>query len=97
MTWDVDTTLANPLTASPCGLLRDPAYREGFAQLAPLGLSYDAWLFFPQLPELFDIAKAYPDTPVIIKHCGGVVRTASYEQHCQDVFDSWSRSMRELA
>ena len=41
--------LANPLTAAPRGLLLDPAYRAGVAQLGALGLSYDAWLFFPQL------------------------------------------------
>jgi L-fuconolactonase len=96
-TYDPDTTLANPLTAAPRGLLLDKTYRDGIAQLAPLGLSYDAWLFFPQLPELFDLAKTYPDTPIIINHCGGVVRIASYADHRKEVFDSWSRSMRELA
>ena len=54
--WDADPSLVNPLTAAPSGLLLDRAYREGVAQLAPLGLSYDAWLFFPQLRELFDLA-----------------------------------------
>jgi L-fuconolactonase len=97
VTWDADTSLANPLTAAPRGLLLDPNYRAGVAQLAPLGLSYDAWLFFPQLPELFDLAKANPDTPIIINHCGGVVRIASYADQRKEVFDHWSRSMRELA
>lgn len=46
-TWDADSTLVNPLSAAPRGLLLDRNYREGFAQLAPLGLSYDAWVFFP--------------------------------------------------
>ena len=97
VTWDADQTLVNPLSAVPRGLLLDRDYRAGVAQLAPLGLSYDAWLFFPQLPELFDLAKANPDTPIIINHCGGVVRIASYEDKRKEVFESWSRSMRELA
>ncbi|WP_186162373.1 amidohydrolase family protein [Burkholderia gladioli] len=97
VTWDADTTLANPLTGAPRGLLLDRRYQEGIAQLAPLGLSYDAWLFFPQLPELFELAKAHPELPIIINHCGGVVRIASYAAHRQDVFEQWSRSMRELA
>ncbi|WP_035477335.1 amidohydrolase family protein [Paraburkholderia phenoliruptrix] len=97
VTWDADPTLVNPLSAAPRGLLLDRNYRAGVAQLGPLGLSYDAWLFFPQLPELFDLAKAYPDTPVIINHCGGIVRIASYEDRRKEVFDSWSQSMRELA
>ncbi|WP_250493147.1 amidohydrolase family protein [Caballeronia sp. GAWG1-1] len=97
VTYDPDTTLANPLTAAPRGLLLDKDYRAGFAQLGPLGLSYDAWLFFPQLPELYDLAKRYPDTPIVINHCGGVVRIASYQDHRKEVFERWSRSMRELA
>lgn len=97
VTWDADQTLVNPLSAAPRGLLLDPNYRAAVAQLGALGLSYDAWLFFPQLPELFDLAKAYPDTPFIINHCGGVVRIASYADKRKEVFDVWSRSMRELA
>lgn len=97
VTWDADQTLVNPLSAAPRGLLLDPDYRAGVAQLGALGLSYDAWLFFPQLPELFDLAKTYPDTPFIINHCGGVVRVASYAGQRAEVFDAWSRSMRELA
>jgi L-fuconolactonase len=97
VTWDADQSLMNPLSAGPRGLLLDPQYRAGVAQLVPLGLSYDAWLFFPQLPELFDLAKSNPDTPVIINHCGGVVRIASYEDKRKEVFDTWSSSMRELA
>ncbi|CAB3739286.1 hypothetical protein LMG27174_06545 [Paraburkholderia rhynchosiae] len=65
--------------------------------MASRGLSYDAWLFFPQLPELFDLAKTYPDMPVITNHCGGVVRIASYADKRKEVFDNWSRSMRQLA
>ncbi|KWA46379.1 amidohydrolase [Burkholderia territorii] len=96
-TWDADPSLANPLSAVPRGLLLDPAYRAGVAQLAPLGLSYDAWLFFPQLPELFDLAKANPDTRIVVNHCGGVVRIASYADRRPEVFERWRASMRELA
>ncbi len=96
-TWDADPTLANPVTAAPRGLLVDRAYRAGLAQLAPLGLSYDAWLFFPQLPELFEAAKALPDTSFIVDHCGGVVRIGAYQDKRDEVFERWSASMRELA
>ncbi|WP_347555640.1 amidohydrolase family protein [Robbsia sp. KACC 23696] len=97
VTYDADSALANPLTAAPPGLLLDKRYREGFSQLGQLGLSYDAWLFFPQLPELFDLAKSYPETPIIINHCGGILRIASYAKHRKETFEVWSRSMRELS
>src|SRR3954451_211656 len=40
----------------PAGLLTHPKVREGFAKLQPLGLSFDAWMYFTQLHELADLA-----------------------------------------
>lgn len=96
-TWDADASLANPLTAAPAGLLLDRAYRDGLAQLAPLGLSYDAWLFFTQLPELIETAKAFPQTTFVVDHCGGIVRIGAYQGRDEEVFACWSASMRRLA
>lgn len=96
-TWDADASLANPLTAAPQGLLLDRGFRAGLAQLGAFDLSFDAWLFFPQLSELIDTAKALPDTTFIVDHCGGVVRIGAYAQHHDEVFERWSASMRELA
>jgi predicted TIM-barrel fold metal-dependent hydrolase len=96
-TWDADASLANPLTAAPPHLLQDASFRAGLAQLAPLGLSFDAWVFFAQLPELIDTATALPDTNFIVDHCGGVVRIGAYDSCRPEVFERWSRSMRELA
>lgn len=56
----------------------DKTYREGVAQPAPLVLSYDAWLFFRQLPELIDLAKSFADTTIVVNHCAGVVDKGSY-------------------
>lgn len=96
-TWDADATLANPLTAAPAGLLLDDAYRAGLAQLAPLGLSYDAWMFFPQLHELFEVAKALSETTIVLDHCGGIVRIGAYQARDIEVFERWRASMRALA
>ncbi len=96
-TWDADPSLANPLTAAPRGLLLDRSYRAGLAQLAPLGLSYDAWLFFTQLPELIETAKALPETTIVVDHCGGVLGIGPYQGRGDEVFARWSASMRELA
>ena len=96
-TWDADGSLANPLTAAPKSLLLDSAFRAGLAQLAPLGLTYDAWVFFSQLPELIDTAKSLPDTTIVVDHCGGVVRIGAYQERQREVFEQWRASIRELA
>src|ERR1700692_3394339 len=46
--WDADPDVAHMYATRPKGLLLDPTFRKGFACLAPLGLSFDAWLFYPQ-------------------------------------------------
>lgn len=96
-TWDSDSSLANPLTAAPQGLLGDAQFRAGLAQLQARGLSYDAWLFWPQLPELIDVAAAFPDLRIIVNHCGGIVRIGAYAERHAEVFEHWSASMKALA
>ena len=51
--------------------------RRGFACLAPLGLSFDAWLFHPQIGELADLARAFPHTKIVLDHCGGPIGIGS--------------------
>jgi L-fuconolactonase len=95
--WDGDSTLMNPLSAGPPGLMADAAFREGFAALAPLNLTFDAWLFHPQIPELAALADAFPDTRIVLDHCGGVVRIGAYGSRHDQVFSDWSQSITALA
>ena len=95
--WDADRSLMNPLSAGPPGLLRDSSFRAGFARLAPLGLVFDAWLFHPQIPELTELARAFPDTAIVLDHLGGIVGIGSYRDRRDEVFAEWSRSIADLA
>ena len=91
-----DAVLGASATVPP-GLLRDAAYRQGFAQLAPLGLSFDAWLYHPQLPELTALAREFPETPIVLNHIGAPLGVGPYAGRRDEVFATWSASMRELA
>ena len=75
--WDADAEVAGMYALRPKGLLLDPIFREGFACLAPLGLSFDAWLFHPQIGELADLARGFPDTAIVLDHCGGPIGVGS--------------------
>jgi predicted TIM-barrel fold metal-dependent hydrolase len=79
------------------GLLADPAFRAGFACLAPLGLTFDAWLVHPQLPELAALARAFPDTGIVLDHLGTPLGIGAYAGRRDAVFAAWSASVRELA
>lgn len=95
--WDADVRLMNPRSAGPAGLLDDTAFRQGFARLAPLGLSFDAWLFQPQLGELVALARDFPQTLIVLNHLGGILGSGVYEGRRHELFTAWSRSMHELA
>jgi len=77
--------------------LLDPTFRKGFACLAPLGLSFDAWLFHPQISELTDLACAFPDTCIVLDHCGGPAGTGQYAGRREEIFATWKTSIREIA
>jgi L-fuconolactonase len=87
----------SPAPLRPEGMLRDPRVREGFAKLAPLGLSFDAWMYHTQLGELVDLARAFPATPIVLDHVGGPIGLGHYAGKRDEVFAAWSKSIRELA
>ena len=95
--WDADPNVAHLYATRPKGLLLDPTFRKGFAHLAPLGLSYDAWLFHPQIGELIDLACAFPNTQIILDHCGGPAGTGQYAGRREEIFTTWQASIREIA
>jgi predicted TIM-barrel fold metal-dependent hydrolase len=70
-TWDASPAVKTPIPGAPRGLMLDSAFRAGFAALQKYGLSYDAWLYYPQLPELVSLARAFPKVPIIVNHIAG--------------------------
>ncbi len=95
--WDSDPNVAHMYATRPKGLLLDSTFRKGFSHLAPLGLSFDAWLFHPQIGELTDLARAFPDTRIVLDHCGGPAGIGQYANRRQEIFTRWKTSIREIA
>jgi len=81
----------------PSGLLRDPRVRAGFARLGPLGLSFDAWMYHTQLDDLIDLARAFPETRIVLDHVGGAIGLGPYTGKRDEVFAAWNGKIRELA
>ncbi len=95
-TWHADPGLSIFTGGAPAGLLLDPGWRAGFATLAPLGLSFDAWMFHPQLGELLDLARAFPDTKIVLNHVGGAVAIGPYAGKRDAAFAEWSGHISAL-
>jgi len=96
-TWDADASVRNPAYSPPRGLLADVSFRQGFAVLARLRLSFDAWLFHPQIDELADLARAFPDAMIVLNHVGGPIGIGAYSGKHKEEFPLWTKSIRELA
>ena len=68
---DADEAVPKHRTAPPPGLFAREDFRAGFAELAPRGLTFEAWCYHPQIPEVTALARAFPNTTIILNHFGG--------------------------
>jgi L-fuconolactonase len=95
--FEADKEVLGPLNRVEEGLYRDATFRKGFAHLAPMGLSFDAWLLEPQLPDVTDLARAFPDTTIVLDHVGTPLGRASFAGRLNERFPIWRENIHELA
>jgi predicted TIM-barrel fold metal-dependent hydrolase len=95
--WDTGNAAKMGRRQVPRYQLLDPVFRKGFAHLQPLGLSFEAWLFHPQLSDLADLLRAFPNTTVILNHVGGLLGIPPHDGNRGEVFKIWHGHIRELA
>ena len=96
--WDGDDSVGKFASrVVPPHLVRDATFREGFAQLAKLGLSFESWQYHPQLSDAIDLARAFPDTTIILNHVGGVLGVGPYRGRRAEILASWKQDIKELA
>jgi L-fuconolactonase len=75
----------------------DATFREGFARLAPSGLCFDAYNYHTQIGGLIDLARAFPDTPIVLDHLGTPLGVGPFAGRREEIFAQWRRDMSELA
>jgi predicted TIM-barrel fold metal-dependent hydrolase len=94
---DPDPNVLGPLARQTPGLYVSDAFRAGYSRLAKYGLSFDAWLLEPQLPNLIDLVRRHPDIPVVLDHVGTPLGLGAYEGRREERFGIWRENIRELA
>jgi L-fuconolactonase len=93
--WDASDRIHN-VVPTP-GMLADTTFRNGFSELAALGLVFDAWVYHPQLDEVSGIADAFPHTPIVLNHVGSPILGGPYASDRGKVFSDWKIGMAALA
>ncbi|MYC34042.1 MAG: amidohydrolase family protein [Chloroflexi bacterium] len=79
------------------GQLANADFRAGARVLASRGLAYDNVVYFPQLAELADFAKAVPDLTIVSNHIGGLTRVGPYANRDDEVMPAWRDGIAKLA
>lgn len=95
--WDADPDVLGPAFHTPAGVYKSDDLRKGLRVLTDMGMTFDAWVLEPQLDEVLDLARAFPDLPICLDHCGTPLGTASYAGRLHERFDTWRSNIRALA
>jgi L-fuconolactonase len=96
-TWDASDAIPNHRTNPPKGLFLRQDFRAGFAHLAPRQLTFEAWCYHHQIPEVTDLARTFPDTTIILDHCGGPIGIGPYAGKADEVYAQWRAQVTELS
>ena len=95
--WDADPVVRGPVSAGGPGLYLTPEFGEGLDLLASMGLSFDASIYDPQIPDVTAMARAHPDANVILNHSASPVGHGSYLGKTSENHQRWLAGMKELA
>jgi predicted TIM-barrel fold metal-dependent hydrolase len=95
---DLHSSTAHAGRATVPHMLLDPGYRAGLREVARRDLTYDVWLYHPQLLELADAIDAAPsELTFVVDHLGGPVPDESTPSSRAAIFDDWRRDLGEVA
>ena len=92
--WDESPELTNRDIKE---VLSTGGYRAGAKVLAGMGLVLENSLYFPQLSELADFARAVPELTIVLNHIGGLCRVGPYANRDAEVLPEWRRGVEEVA
>jgi predicted TIM-barrel fold metal-dependent hydrolase len=95
--WDEDESIVGWLFDCGPKVYADAAFLQGFRHLQPLGLSFDAFVLSPQIPDVEALARRFPDTPVIFNHLGIPVGVGRHQGKLQEEFPGWREDVQALA
>lgn len=95
--WDASPEIDSMDGVTGPDLYGEPAFREGFSELNRLGLSFDAHQYHTQLSSVAGLARAFPDTTIILDHLGSPLAEGPYKGKREEVYLEWRRGMADIA
>jgi len=82
---------------APAGMLSEERFVRSVRMLARRKLTFDALLYHEQIVELTRLARAAPDTTIVLNHVGCPIGVGWYRDRERETFADWQRDLRALA
>lgn len=79
------------------GLYANPDFRRGVARLGARGLTYDTWHYHHQNRDFLDLARAVPETVMILDHFGTPLGVGRFAGQRDEIQSAWREDMADLA
>jgi predicted TIM-barrel fold metal-dependent hydrolase len=95
--FDPDPDVLGVVNVPAPGLYTSDPFIAGFEWIGRMGLTFDAWVVEPQLPDLVVLARRFPGTSIVLDHVGTPLGVASYRGLRDERFSIWRESICRLA
>jgi L-fuconolactonase len=82
---------------APVGLYADAAFRRGVARLGERGLTYDTWHYHYQNRDFLELARAVPETTLVLDHFGTPLGVGPYATQREQIFTQWTADIEAIA
>ena len=94
--WDASPEITTA-RANSAGMLANAEFRKGLARLERMGLSFDCIVYHPQLREVADMARAFPDLTIILNHVGRPLGIGPYAGRREELMPEWRTGIDAVA
>lgn len=95
--WDPSPEIDSVDSATDLNFYGEARFREGFAELAKRNLVFDAHQYHTQLPSVAALARAFPDTTIVIDHLGSPLGAGPYAGRQDEIFPEWQKNLSAVA
>lgn len=95
--WDQSDDVENAFNRPFEHMMETPEFRAAARSLASMELSFDAWVFHPQLSEVAALAQSVPNLSVVVNHLGAPLGIGPYGNARDQVRSDWKAGMECVA
>jgi len=81
---------------APADLYDQPSFRTGVRRLGARGLTYDTWQYHYQLKDFLALARACPDTVLVLDHFSTPLGIGPWAGERDTIFREWRKNLTAL-